>query len=69
VTRFSNDLQGVPNPGPEYKMEGYAYEEVGPEPFEGKGGEQMDKEITEIIARGKLLRETRSSGGCPMAFN
>jgi len=48
-------------------MEGYLYEEVGPVHFEGKGKEKMEEEIKELLARGKLLKETRSSGGCPMA--
>jgi hypothetical protein len=51
-------------------MEGYLYEEVGPKIFEGKGKLAMDKEAEELLARGKLLKETKSSGGCPMAaFN
>jgi len=50
-------------------MEGYVYEEVGPEIFKGKGLDKMNKEVDEIIQRGTLLKEFKSSGGCPLAFN
>ena len=61
-----NNLSGIPNPSPEYRMEGYVYEEVGPKNFEGKGREKMEKEVESIMARGKWLKESGSSGGCPM---
>jgi hypothetical protein len=48
-------------------MEGYSYEEVGPKQFEGIGKDQMDVVINELLARGKILKETGSSGGCPLA--
>jgi hypothetical protein len=47
-------------------MEGYIYEEVGPTVFEGKGKEKMTRMMTELEARGKALKETKSSGGCPI---
>lgn len=43
------------------------YEECGPKRFERMGMEKMEKEVKELLARGKLLRETGSSGGCPFA--
>jgi hypothetical protein len=67
VDRFLNRLTGVPNPSPEYRMEGYIYEEVGPPVFEGKGKDKVDKETAELVARGKVLLATKSSGGCPFA--
>jgi len=67
LKRWMNDLNGIPNPSPEYRMEGYLYEECGPKSFERKGTEKMEKEVTELLARGKLLKETGSSGGCPLA--
>jgi len=67
--RFMNDLTGKPNPSPEYRSEGFLYEEVGPKIFEGKGQDKMAKEIDEIMERGKLLKQLKSSGGCPLAFN
>lgn len=48
-------------------MEGYLYEEIGPVRFEGKGMEVMEEEIKKLLARGKLLKETGSSGGCPIS--
>ena len=62
-----NNLSGIPNPSSEFRMEGYLYEEVGPVAFEGKGKDKMDEEVKELMARGKLLKETGSSGGCPIA--
>lgn len=67
LERFKNRLVGVPNPSSEYKMEGYVYEEVGPPSFEGKGIDKMDQETAELVARGKVLLATKSSGGCPFA--
>lgn len=67
MERLTNNLSGIPNPSTEYRMEGYVYEEVGPVRFEGKGKEKMEEEVKELLARGKLLKETGSSGGCPMA--
>lgn len=67
LQRFMNNLSGIPNPSSEYRMEGYVYEELGPVFFEGKGKEKMGAEVAEIMERGKLLKETRSSGGCPLA--
>ena len=64
-----NDLTGKPNPGPEYKSEGYTFEEIGPTIFEGKGTEEMDKDILQIIERGKWLAKTRSPGGCLIGFS
>jgi hypothetical protein len=69
LRRFMNELTGVPNPSPEYRMEGYTYEEVGPKIFEGKGKDVLEKEAAGIIERGKLLKKLKSSGGCPLAFN
>jgi len=65
--RFMNRLAGIPNPSPEFKMTGYLYEEVGPPIFEGKGKDTVDQETAELIARGKVLLATKSSGGCPLA--
>jgi hypothetical protein len=62
-----NNLTGKPNPSAEYRMEGYVYEEVGPKVFERKGQEPMKKEVDEILERGKMLKELKSSGGCPFA--
>ena len=64
---MQNNLSGVPNPSSEFRMEGYLYEEVGPVPFEGKGKDQMDEEVKDLLARGNFLKETLSSGGCPFA--
>ena len=67
LDRLKNRLTGVPNPSPEYRMEGYVYEEVGPPDFEGKGKDRVDKESAELVARGKVLLATKSGGGCPLA--
>ena len=67
MSRFLNSVTGIPNPSPKYKMEGYLYEELGPVMFEGKGKEALDQAAAEFEARGKFLRETNSSGGCPMS--
>ena len=64
---MTNKISGIPNPSLEYRMEGYLYEEVGPRQFEGKGKDVMDEEVVELLTRGKLLKETKSSGGCPMS--
>jgi hypothetical protein len=66
LARLKNNLSGVPNPSSEFRMEGYLYEEVGPVQFEGKGKEKMEEEIKQLLAQGKLLKQTESSGGCPM---
>jgi hypothetical protein len=66
LKRWMNDLKGMPNPSSEYRMEGYLYEECGPKRFERMGMEKMEKEVKELLERGKLLRETGSSGGCPL---
>ena len=68
IKRFTNTLSGIPNPSSQYRMEGYAYEEVGPTIFEGKGKEKMEVNVSELLERGKLLKKTKSSGGCPVAF-
>ena len=49
-------------------MEGYAYEEIGPKVFEGKGKDKMEANVSELVERGKLLKKTGSGGGCPIAF-
>jgi len=68
VKRFMNSVSGIPNPSAQYLMEGYAYEEVGPKRFEGKGRDKMEVNVAELIERGVLLKKTGSSGGCPIAF-
>lgn len=68
IKRFTNTLSGIPNPSSQYYMEGYAYEEVGPKRFEGKGIDKMEDTVSELIERGILLKKTGSSGGCPIAF-
>lgn len=67
IKRFTNTLSGIPNSSPEYHMEGYAYEEGRPKRFEGKGKDKMEATVSELIERGLLLKETGSSGGCPIA--
>jgi len=62
-----NALMGIPNPSPRYKMEGYVIEELGPIKYEGKGIEKMDREVADLMARGKSLTAYKSSVGCPWA--
>jgi hypothetical protein len=66
--RMMNNLMGIPNPGPEYRMEGYVYEELGPIVFEKKGIEKMETEVDELKAHlGKDGLTTGASGMCPFA--
>jgi len=51
-----------------YRKEGYLVEEVGTMVFEGKGQDAVHPDAAKIVARGKMLKEKRSNGGCPMAF-
>jgi hypothetical protein len=44
-------------------MEGYLYEELGPKIFEGRGVEEINAEVVKIMERGKMLKQTKSSGG------
>jgi len=47
--KVDDSLRGVPNPSPKFMVDGYNYSEVGPTTFVGKGKEEMDIEVAEII--------------------
>lgn len=47
-------------------MEGYLHEDCGPQSLEGKGREEMARDVERIMRMGRERVEKR--GGCPMAF-
>lgn len=63
IQRLVNYIGGIPNPSPEYRMEGYTIEDLGPELFENKGREKMTEEVSQMMKRAAATREVSK---CPM---